>query len=143
MEVLSTILVPIVVALVSVALTAVITMKIKFSKSEKEAIEGLKKIGYWIFQFIWVPTIIFLLAREIMSDDPVTRRSVFAIALYVVSLVVTILTYILMGIMNIIGRMADAQTRHLSITERLVDASDETSNTPNHADAPDAKQSRG
>lgn len=120
-EDLKPLLVPLLVAAISISLTAYITIKVKFAASEEAAFRSIKNGVFKIFQYGLDLIIIGLLIREAISDEPVTRALVFTVSIYFSAIVFSILMGLIARIIGLIEHLNSVQKAHLDLSKDLVD----------------------
>lgn len=138
MERLANLVVPLIVALVSVALTAFVTIKVKFARDEKTAVREVKRIFSEIAMVTLNLVIAFVLFREFTSQEPVTRIAVFRIVFYSIALFTWAISYILRRIVGILELIITHHvTHHEEEIRRLEDRNHkmlkDESKEPNHS----------
>lgn len=112
--------VPIVVAALTAFVTALITITAKFAPSEAEAISGFKSLGARIFYYCWAAWLLYTLAKEVISPEPITRVAVFSIAIYTTCLGIFFIFFLLKDIAKVLKRIIELHSKHQGITDVLI-----------------------
>jgi hypothetical protein len=109
-----TIVLPLAIALLTVALNALVAVKIKFAPDEVSAWRGLKaaavKLGSAIFGLLLMAGLAF----NVFRDGPPSRVDVFSIAFQTMSLGLTV-------VFRVLGRVTEVQRKHIKWTRRLLE----------------------
>ncbi len=104
---------PVVVAIVGIALTSYINIKLKFAKDENEAFRVIKKTFLMlalIFFNLWT---VYFLCKEVVSSEPPTRQSNLLMVLYSLSLFWSVISGLFFRIIKLIGSLQSTQSIHL------------------------------
>lgn len=112
--------VPIVVAVLTAFATALITVTAKFAPSEAKAISGLRGLGAPIFYYCWAAWLLYMLTREVISPEPITRVAVFSIAIYTTCLGIFFMFFLLKGITKVLKQIIELHSKHQGITDTLI-----------------------
>lgn len=112
--------VPIVVAVLTAFVTALITVTAKFAPTESEAKSGITVLGQRIFYFCWSVWLLYKLTSEVISHEPVTRVAVFSIAIYTVCIAIFFIFFLLKDITKVLKRIIDLHSKHQGITDILI-----------------------
>jgi len=118
MDNIEDIIMQIVVPIVTVIFTAIITIQIKYSTTKEEAFSNLKSVGSKVLYYIWLAFLVFILASEVLSDEPLTRASVFKITIYSISLSLLIILRFIDRIISIQAKQIELHDKHLDAFER-------------------------
>jgi ABC-type transport system involved in multi-copper enzyme maturation permease subunit len=111
---------PIVIAVLTVFITALITVTAKFAPSEAGAIFGFKNLGARIFYYCWALWLLYTLTKEVISPEPVTRVAVFLIAIYTISIGLYFIFFLLKDITKILNRIIELHSQHQGVTDVLI-----------------------
>jgi hypothetical protein len=84
--------IPVVVALMAVALAAWINIHIKFAPTREAAIDGLQRGALRIFGWVMNAVTVGLLIWQVFSSAPVTRLAVFLIAFQVAAMTLVLVS---------------------------------------------------
>ena len=107
-------------SIIILSITTYIYIKIKFAKDEKEVIKSIYSLVSRIVLLLFVTYCSYILYNELVSDSPVTKKSIFIIV--VNTLAIYQLTLINIQF-SILIRLFDRTTHHvgrlLNIIERL------------------------
>jgi hypothetical protein len=112
--------VPIAVAALTAFVTALIAVTAKFAPSDAEAISGLRRFGARIFYYCWAAWLLYMLSREVISPEPITRAAVFSIAIYTTCLGIFFMFYLLKGITKVLKQIIELHSKHQGITDALI-----------------------
>jgi hypothetical protein len=131
MEVFKDIIEPIIIVVISVSLTAIVTLKTKYATSEDQAIAGLKNIGKKVFFYCWTAWLFYGLAMQVISPEPVTRTSVLLIAVYTSCILLMLIFSLLKSIIEAIAKVVAVQRLHIEsqIEQINTEATKERSDT--------------
>lgn len=116
------ILIPIAVAVISVGLTALVTIKLKFATSEAEAMTGLFNIGKKSLFYCWMLWLLYGLYQQLISAAELTRASVFAISMYVTCIAIMVIVDLISRIVKVLGTIAETQIIHSESIQMQTDA---------------------
>jgi hypothetical protein len=124
----TSLLVPVLIAVLTIAVNAVVNIKIKFAPSAEAATRDVKEFALRIFQWILNIGLVFVLLREVLSSEPLTRLAVFAIALQVTVLMLVIVMYAMNRVMyaftdffSSLHRVVESQAHGGEITKKSED----------------------
>ncbi len=140
------------VPLLTVTVTAAVTVITKFAKDREEANAQL-----WVFvatalKWVGVVAMLVALTMQVLSDAPLTRWAVFGIAFTVAGLaVVFVLSFVqevAMRILNVVGKNIDAVNKNIEHVGRLITVVEEIkkpapSKTIPEADSPASVVGKG
>ncbi|OGR03837.1 MAG: hypothetical protein A2520_01460 [Deltaproteobacteria bacterium RIFOXYD12_FULL_53_23] len=125
------------IAVATVLGTAIINTRIKFAKTEKDAMRDIKTAFLIILLLISQSFVVWLLSGQIKSTQPVTTYSVFAIVVYSLSLFSTYLLFLFLYITNkiiatpildIIKKQMNLHGRTIGIIQNLPCSSNKDNN---------------
>jgi len=102
MDSVQDLLLPIAIALVSVVVTAIVTIQIKYASTKEEAYSGLKSAASNALYYLWVTYLIYSLYILIASPEQLTRGDAFRISVITASLFVLIIIHFMKRITSII-----------------------------------------
>jgi len=111
---------PIVIAVLTAFITALITITAKFAPSETGAIFGFKSLGARIFYYCWAVWLLYTLTKEVISPSPITRVAVFLIAIYTLCLGLYFIFFLLKDIAKILKRIIELNSQHQGVTDVLI-----------------------
>jgi hypothetical protein len=141
MESLKVFAVPLVVAIISISLTAYINIKVKFATDEKTAFQEVRTLFLKALSFILNIWIAYSLFKEITSPEPTTRMAVLLIVFYSLVLfwvfIANLLRDLIKIIKDIIGiqkRQLETTTKHLEVTHKQLDITQGASNDSKDGD---------
>jgi len=115
MDTLQELLLPLIIALVSVIVTAIITIQIKYAATKEEAYNGLKSAGSKTLYYLWVAFLIATLYVQVASSEELTRTDVFRIAIITSSLFLLIILNFMTRIMSVISKQHEIQSEHFKL----------------------------
>lgn len=128
-DILKDLIFPIAIAIISILLTAYISIQIKHTSSKDEAVKVIKSIVNSIFFYLWTIFLIYHFINEVISDELLTRISVFVMIIDSLSLLsVFFIKFAILPILEVQKKHLDCFGRHLKITENLAYSRKQTSN---------------
>jgi hypothetical protein len=98
------VLIPLAIGVGIAALTAWINITIKFANNAEDAKRDIKRIFYLIVSFLSQCIVAYFLFKNLISDKPLDRVSVFAIIVSTISIVGSIFSYLLFKILVLIEK---------------------------------------
>lgn len=109
-------------------MNAVVNIKIKFASSAEAATRDVKAFALRVFQWVLNIGLVFVLLREVLSSEPLTRPAVFAIALQVGVLMLVIVMYAMNRVIYVfksfisnLQRVVESQARGSEIAKKSED----------------------
>lgn len=114
------ILASLVVSFFVIPLTAYVNIKVKFAPDEYTAIRHLIKVFLMIIILIVSAFLIYTLYQQITSDEPITRKDVFAIIISTLGLFNFFLSYLIHVIFKLIKGILSVQSDHIVTTQELL-----------------------
>lgn len=118
MEEFKDFLIPMIVALVTAGVTAIITIQIKYSSTKEEAYSNLKKLAGSTLYYGWVAYLFFALYLLVVSSEPLTRADVLRISVTTVCLALLLIVHFQKRILSIIKRQADLNQKKFELFEK-------------------------
>lgn len=109
------------VAIVSAAIGAVITIQVKYASSEKEAYVRLKRLGGKVLLWGWVCYLIYSLISYVQSPEPVTRAAVVYIAVTCSAIAILVTFSFLERISKIMMKIVEDQNEMAKAQRQLLD----------------------
>ncbi|MDQ3580663.1 MAG: hypothetical protein M3495_03145 [Pseudomonadota bacterium] len=116
------VIIPIAVAALTIAVNAVVNIKIKFAPDATAATRELKELALRVVQWLLNFGMVGVLIRDILSTEPLTRLAVFKITLDVATLGLVVVSYLIHRVLDVIKRIVEVQAQHLGVTEKIRDA---------------------
>jgi hypothetical protein len=121
-------LMAVLIAILTIAVNALVNIKIKFAPSAEAATRDVKEFALRVFQWTLNVGLIFVLLREVLSSEPLTRLAVFGIALQVSVLMLVIVMYAMNRVIyafkhfvSSLKRVVESQARGGEITKKSED----------------------
>jgi len=129
MEILKDLIIPFIIAISGVLLTAYITIQIQYASTKDEAINSIKNIVSKILYYLWIVFVIYTLGKELSSNEPITRTSIIIMIIYSQSLILVILIktaiFPILDILTRINIGASKQNEiiknHLNVTQGILE----------------------
>ena len=106
---------PLIIALVSVVITAIVTIQIKYAATKEEEYNGLKSAASKTLYYLWVAFLIYTLYLQAVSSETLTRMDVFRIAIITSSLFLLIILSFMTRIMSVISKQHEIQSEHFKL----------------------------
>ncbi|UCM99407.1 hypothetical protein LCX93_07630 [Sulfurimonas sp. SWIR-19] len=129
MDITKDLIIPIIIAIITILLTAYISIQIKHSSTKDEAIKVIKSTINSILFYLWTIFLLYHFFNEVISDEPLTRKSVFVMIMDSLSLLlVFLIKFAILPILEIQRKHIDSFGKHLQITEDMVSSTNNTSN---------------
>jgi hypothetical protein len=116
------VLVPLIIAVITVTVNAVVNIKIKFAPDAQTAFRDLKDTALRVFQWILNAVLVFQLLRQVFSSEPLTRVAVFAIALHVAVLMLIVVLHMFSRIISVLEQLVHSRGRAVGIITGTKDA---------------------
>lgn len=110
-------LIPFAVAALTVTVNAAVNIKIKFAPDADAATHELKALALRALSWILNVAVVGILAKDVLSAEPLSRLAVFRITLEVGVLSLVMVFHFIHRVLDIIGSMLEVQLRHVEMTK--------------------------